>query len=209
MKLTSFEKKLSHFETIPKYKSDKNWEIYRKQRNLVTKIKRDSIKTYFYERTAGGPRATSFYPTIKPFLSGKTKNSNNNIVLCENDSIVNDQQEVSKNFNEFFINVAKDIGDKSIKINKEHPSVMKISKNNTINNELNFKNVSEEFVTKQINKLNVKKATGHDGISPKILKMAQQEITNPITKLVNKSIDSSIFPADLKSAQVSPLYKKK
>jgi hypothetical protein len=43
------------------------------QRNLVTKIKRDSIKTYFYERTAGGPRATSFYPTIKPFLSGKTK----------------------------------------------------------------------------------------------------------------------------------------
>jgi hypothetical protein len=53
----------------------------------------------------------------------------------------------------------------------------------------------------QINKLNVKKATGHDGISPKILKMAQQEITNPITKLVNKSIDSSIFPADLKSRQ--------
>ena len=95
MKLTSFEKNLSHFETIPKYKSDKNWEIYRKQRNLVTKIKRDSIKTYFYERTAGGPKATSFYPTIKPFLSGKTKNSNNNIVLCENDSIVNDQQEVS------------------------------------------------------------------------------------------------------------------
>jgi hypothetical protein len=63
----------------------------------------------------------------------------------------------------FLINVAKDIGDKSIKINKEHPSVMKISENNTINNELNFKHVS-----KQINKLNVKKATGHDGISPKI-----------------------------------------
>jgi hypothetical protein len=107
MKLTSFEKKLSHFETIPKYKSDKNWEIYRKQRNLVTKIKRDSIKTYFYERTAGGPKATSFYPTIKPFLSGKTKNSNNNIVLCENDSIVNDQQEVSKLFNEYSLMLLK------------------------------------------------------------------------------------------------------
>jgi hypothetical protein len=40
-----------------------------------------------------------------------------------------------------------------IKIDKEHPSVMKISENNTINNELNFKHVSEEFVTKQINKL--------------------------------------------------------
>jgi hypothetical protein len=67
------------------------------------------------------------------------------------------------------------------------PSVMKISENNAINNELNSKHVSEEFVNKQINQLNVKKATGHNGISPKILKMAQQEITNPITKLVNKS----------------------
>ena len=42
----------------------------------------------------------------------------------------------------------------SIKINKEHPSVMEISENNTINNELNFKHVSEEFVTKQINQIN-------------------------------------------------------
>jgi hypothetical protein len=53
-------------------------------------------------------------------------------------------KEVSKIFNDFFINVAKDIGDKSIQINKEHPSVMKISENNTINNELIFKHVSEE-----------------------------------------------------------------
>jgi hypothetical protein len=88
------------------------------------------------------------------------------------------------------------------------PSVMKISENNAINNELNSKHVSEEFVNKQINQLNVKKATGHNGISPKILKMAQQEITNPITKLVNKSIDSSIFPADLKQLR-HLLYIKK
>jgi hypothetical protein len=65
------KQRMNHNKFI-KYKSDKNWEIYRKQRNLVTKIKRDSIKTYFYESTAGGPKATSFYPTIKPFLSGMT-----------------------------------------------------------------------------------------------------------------------------------------
>jgi hypothetical protein len=44
-------------------------------------------------------------------LSGKTKNSNNNIVLCENDSIVNDQQEVSKNVNEFFCAVFNIFGE--------------------------------------------------------------------------------------------------
>ena len=38
--------------------------------------------------------------------------------------------------------------------------------------------------------------------------MAQPSISNPINILVNKSIESSIFPENLKAAQVSPLFKK-
>ena len=67
---------------------------------------------------------------------------------------------------------------------------------------------TEDLVTKQINKLNIKKATGYDGISPKIIKFAQPVITNPIKVLINKSIDQSVFPEKLKAAQVSPLFKK-
>jgi hypothetical protein len=33
--------------------------------------KKTSIKTYFFERTAGGPKSSTFYPTIKPFLSNE------------------------------------------------------------------------------------------------------------------------------------------
>jgi hypothetical protein len=52
----------------------------------------------------------------------------------------------------------------------------------------------------------VNKATGYDSTSPTILKLAQPSISNPITILVNKSIESSIFPENLKSAQISPLF---
>ena len=38
--------------------------------------------------------------------------------------------------------------------------------------------------------------------------MAQPSISNPIKILVNKSIESSFFPENLKAAQVSPLFKK-
>jgi hypothetical protein len=41
-----------------------------------------------------------------------------------------------------------------------------------ITDDLNFKPVSSDFVSKQINKLNIKKAAGYDGISPKILKLS-------------------------------------
>ena len=46
-----------------------NWERYRKQRNHVNRIKKQSIKTYFYERGLGGPESIDFWSTIKPFLS--------------------------------------------------------------------------------------------------------------------------------------------
>jgi hypothetical protein len=49
--------------------------------------------------------------------------SNNSIILCENDKIVNDPKEVTEIFSNFFVNVAKDIGDKNIKIDKAHPSI--------------------------------------------------------------------------------------
>jgi hypothetical protein len=44
-----------------------------------------------------------------------------------------------------------------------------IKENKLITDDLNIKLVSSDFVSKQINKLNIKKATGYDGISPKIL----------------------------------------
>jgi hypothetical protein len=45
-----------------------NGENYRQQRNLVTKIKKRSIKTYFFERCIGGPKSKDFWPTIKLFI---------------------------------------------------------------------------------------------------------------------------------------------
>ena len=40
-----------------------------RQRNRVTKLKKTSMRVYFFERCAGGPKSKDFWPTIKPFLS--------------------------------------------------------------------------------------------------------------------------------------------
>jgi uncharacterized membrane protein len=56
-----------------------------------------------------------------------------------------------------------------------------------------LKEISDEFVHKQINKTNVKKATGRDGISAKLLKLAKLVIAKPITKMNdNINMDSTI-----------------
>ena len=136
---------------------------------------------------------------------------NKQLYYSENNDIVNDPKKVSEIFNDFFINVAKNIGNLSTVIDENHPSILAIKTNkpNTNTDTLTFKPVTSTFVDKQINKLNIKKATGFDGISAKMIKLAKPVVTGPITSLINKSIETSIFPDQLKVTQVQPLFKNK
>jgi hypothetical protein len=122
------------------------------------------------------------------------------IILCENDEIINIQPNVPETFNNFFTNVAKDIGSKDLNIDNNHPSIKTIINNKTEN---------REFVEKPINKICIKKATGKDGISSKILKLSKSAVSKHISNLVNKSIESSVFPDKIKEAQVVLLHTKK
>jgi hypothetical protein len=49
---------------------------------FVNKLKKKSVQKYFYERCAGGPKSSDFWPTIKPFfLSSKGVKTNNSRIL--------------------------------------------------------------------------------------------------------------------------------
>ena len=75
--------------------------------------------------------------------------------------------------------------------------------------ELCFNAVDSDCVTKHINKINIKKATGKDGISSKILKLSESEVSYPISKLINKSFEFSVFFSNkLQEAHAIPLHKK-
>ena len=193
-----------------KYKSPKAWEAYRKQRNHVTSLRRKSINQYFVERCVGGAKCKNFWPTIKPFLTNKGTFTQKDTILSENGSLVSDQDKVCDIFNSFFVNVAKDIGDPNVVIDESHPSIQAIVKNteHVETPPMSFCTVNTDIVQKQIRKLGVKKATGGDGISARIVKLAEPAILKPLTLLLNKSIESSVFPDNMKFAQVVPLHKK-
>ncbi|KAK3099036.1 hypothetical protein FSP39_025464 [Pinctada imbricata] len=192
-----------------KYRNSKTWEKYRQQRNLVEKIKRRSMSRYFIERCTGGHKSDKFWPTIMPFLSKKGNSNGTKIILEEEGQILSDNTGVCETFNSYYVNVAKDIGKDVIFDNLDkHPSIEKISESNTDNPTFTFNHVSNDNVNKSICGFNVKKATGVDSISVKILKEGKEALVNPITTLVNMSINTCIFPNDLKLAQVCPIFKK-
>jgi hypothetical protein len=110
-------------------RSKKNWKTYRNQRNFVNKLRRQSIRNYFVERCTGRPRQNYFWSIIKPFLTNKGSHFENNIILCNNDEIINNQSDFAEIFNNYFVNVAKDIGSESCTVDDNHPSIQAIREN--------------------------------------------------------------------------------
>ena len=67
--------------------------------------------------------------------------------------------------------------------------------------------ITEEHILKEINAMPTNKAVGIDGISCKILKAAAPEIAQSVTKIIDKSFTSGIFPDHWKTAKVTPVHK--
>ena len=134
-----------------KYRNKTNWELYRKQRNYVTKLRKQSIKLYFFERWGGGPKSKDFWPTIKPFLSSKSAKNDCDIILLEKDTLISDQKEVSCVLNDFYINIAQEIGINAQSYELDtHPSIMAINENSPAESypTFNFKPVNQLTFTK-------------------------------------------------------------
>ena len=72
---------------------------------------------------------------------------------------------------------------------------------------LMFSHISTQTVSEFLHALDITKATGIDGIGPKILKMAAHILAPSIAFMINKSIDTALFPSQLKLAKVFPIYK--
>ena len=79
------------------------------------------MNKYFIDRCVGGCRSADFWPTIKPFLSSKGNKTSKSVILNENNSLINDQKQVCEIFNDFFVNVAKNIGTNSLPVDENHP----------------------------------------------------------------------------------------
>ncbi len=100
-----------------------------------------------------------------------------------------------------FINktIEKHSHHRSVKLIKEHPEHQC---------KFEFKHVSPKEVETILSKLNTEKATGCDGLPPRLIKAAASVISVPLSSIVNNSFDKCKFPTKAKLAEVGPIYKK-
>ena len=147
------------------------------------------------------------------------------ITLVKNDEIISDCQPVTELFNKFFANIVKEInlvigneflinadhiGDpvqKAIEKYKNHPSVKAISEKYD-KNTFSFRYVSLDEIKKEIKNLNTKKACQDTDIPSKIGKENSDIFAEFIFQNLNYGIEFSVFPANIKNANITPVHKK-
>ena len=159
------------------------------------------MNKYFRDRCSDGPKSgKEFWRTVKPFLSNKGQMARQKIILQENEKLVTNETEVANILNDFYIYVASELGPSdnlptevdsheytriSITKNKDHPSVQKMKEKMTERPSFGFAEVCSDQVQDIIQDLNKNKATGYDAIQPKIIKIANAAISQPIANLFN------------------------
>ena len=67
--------------------------------------------------------------------------------------------------------------------------------------------IVSSYIIETANRLKPKLSSGHDEISTKLLQEILSDISIPITHIINRSLDSSRVPDQLKLPKVIPIYK--
>ena len=185
----------------------------------MVKLLHKSVQHYFDQKCSTQAGYRNFYKVVKPFISYKSsQNNNGRIILREEENIISEPANVAEIFNMYYSSLAQydqeydglDTTDFAGLIDKHssHSSVELIKKNMSSGILFDFSVVSVEIFHKYIDNLDAKKAIGHDCLNAKFLKLCGFHIAKPYCALFNQCVSKSIFPTDMKLAEISPMFKK-
>ena len=67
--------------------------------------------------------------------------------------------------------------------------------------------ITPEMIAKKIKKMKDNKSPGVDGIPPKLFEEIVEQISTPLAKMFNLSLEKGIVPSEWKEANITPLFK--
>ena len=171
-----------------KTKNDDDWEQYRTARNKCNaKIKEAKRKYHrnLIEENTNNPR--KFWDAVKQVFPSKSKLSVGSTTKSENKNLVN-------KFSTYYANIVSELKSKAISFSSYIWKFRDIKGIRTTQR-FCFSKVSKTFIEKELKSLKRSKAAGPDELPPGMIKDCRNEILNPLTYLVNLSLQSGRVPS--------------
>ena len=190
-----FHNKRKAYKYWKQYPTDHNKYIYTLLRNKVNRevrIAKRNRELDIASKSKNNPKA------LYQYLSSKTKPKEPVARLLDKDGkYTESDNEKASVLNDFFSSVFVSEDDSSFPSFTAQYSKPLDNIKITINDMHN-----------KLKSLNVNKSPGPDGIHPKILYEASEQLAYPLTFVFNKSIELGRIPIKWKTAEVKPIFKK-
>jgi hypothetical protein len=133
-------------------------------------------------------------------MTGKAQSPDNYLEIDSDAGILTNINEIANAFNRHVVNIAENLNNKLIDVDKALQSLKKSYPEKT--SEMKVIPVTEIEVIKIIQSFKNKISLGYDGISINILKHCVKEINKPLTFIRNLSLATGVYPDRLKFAIV-------
>jgi len=176
---------------------------YKQFRNSLTKTIRLAKNLYYKTKIED---SNGDYKKIWSFINEATNiqrhNTQQNIEILHNDTIINDDREIANIFNNFFIDIGKDI---QTKITKQN---YKLQNKPNISNSFYLEPLGENELIKHIGDLKNNAAPGIDNVTSEIIKNIHIYILKPLVHIINLSFTSNNLPDEWKISVVTPVFKE-
>ena len=179
-------------------RKDEDYANYKEALNLATTEIRKSKRT-FEKKLAGNIKneSKSFYAYVR-----SKQNVRDKIGPLENNrgNIISEGFQMAEVLNEYFSAVftTEDISSLPVPFTKFEGNKSEY---------LGKLFVTPVMIANKIKKMKDNKSPGVDGI-PKLLKEIVEQISTPLAKLFNLSLEEGIVPSEWKEANITPLFKK-
>ena len=204
--LKSISKKRSLFKQFKadkfKNKSSDVYKKYKYHNDQICKLKRISKaihdKKYFIDNMKNSKKMWIGLNT----LLNRNKKQQNTIYL-EDQGFISDPHNVANKFNDFFLNVAGNLSAKIVQKNTKFQDYLK----NPNKSKFSLKETEPGEVVKVINNLDSKKSGDIYNISPDLVKLSNQAISQCLSIIFNRCIKDGCFPNAFKNTKVIPLHK--
>ena len=180
------------------------WEQFKYARNHTNNLIKKGKREYFVNNfEANKSNAKKTWNLINQLSSRSSKKSVNISEIKTGTNVINIPTELAETFNLHFSTVGKNL---AAEIPNEYiePEFYMLR----TQHRFSLKAPTVSTVRNLLENIDVRKASGLDGVSNKLLKLAAHIVAPTLTEIFTTSINTGIFPTEWKIARVTPVFKK-
>ena len=177
---------------------------YKNYKSLFEKLRKKAKIAYYSKLLHKYKTDSKRTWQVMKEITGKQKTKSNLLPreIKVNKTIIQNSQEIAKEFNKFFTSVAPTLAGKILNTEKSFQDFLTSHNEKMQFEKLNFDEFEEAFKSLKRNK-----TAGFDDLSSNIVIDAYDSLKNILFHIFKVSIKQGIFPDRLKIAKVTPIFK--